>query len=116
MDDEQPGGEPDARFTLANERTFLAWSRTALALIAGGLAAGQLLDFRSDALRLAAALPPVVIGALLAAVSYRRWERIQLALQRGEPLPRGPLRELAISVVAMGVLVAVIVVVDAIGD
>ena len=32
-DPEQPGGprEPDARFTLANERTFLAWVRTALA-------------------------------------------------------------------------------------
>jgi hypothetical protein len=28
------GAEPDPRFTLANERTFLAWIRTALALIA----------------------------------------------------------------------------------
>ena len=32
------GTEPDPRFTLANERTFLAWIRTALALIAGGVA------------------------------------------------------------------------------
>lgn len=32
------GSEPDARFSLANERTFLAWIRTALALIAGGVA------------------------------------------------------------------------------
>jgi hypothetical protein len=30
--------EPDYRFTFANERTFLAWIRTALALIAGGVA------------------------------------------------------------------------------
>jgi putative membrane protein len=34
--------EPDFRFTLANERTFLAWIRTALALIAGGVAVAQL--------------------------------------------------------------------------
>ena len=32
------GTEPDVRFSLANERTFLAWTRTALALIAGALA------------------------------------------------------------------------------
>ena len=36
------GEEPDYRFTLANERTFLAWIRTALALIAGGVALVQL--------------------------------------------------------------------------
>ena len=41
------GEDPDPRFTLANERTFLAWIRTAMALIGGGLAAGQLLDFDS---------------------------------------------------------------------
>lgn len=39
----EPGTEPDYRFTLANERTFLAWIRTALALIAGGVAVAQLL-------------------------------------------------------------------------
>ena len=38
------GEDPDPRFTFANERTFLAWNRTALALIGGGLAAGQLLS------------------------------------------------------------------------
>ena len=43
------GRDPDPRFTLANERTYLAWNRTALALIGGGLAAGQLLDFESSA-------------------------------------------------------------------
>ncbi len=37
------GSEPDARFTFANERTFLAWSRTALALVVAGLAVIQLL-------------------------------------------------------------------------
>ncbi|MBV9808904.1 MAG: DUF202 domain-containing protein, partial [Solirubrobacterales bacterium] len=40
---EQTGSDPDPRFTFANERTFLAWNRTALALIAAGLAAAQFL-------------------------------------------------------------------------
>ena len=38
------GDEPDYRFTLANERTFLAWIRTALGLLAGGVAVRQLVD------------------------------------------------------------------------
>ena len=37
------GTEPDPRFTFANERTFLAWSRTALALVVAGLGVVQLL-------------------------------------------------------------------------
>ncbi|WP_143342795.1 YidH family protein, partial [Crossiella equi] len=32
------GEEPDPRFTLANERTFLAWIRTSLGLMAAGVA------------------------------------------------------------------------------
>jgi putative membrane protein len=35
--------DPDYRFSLANERTFLAWIRTALALVAGGVAAAKAL-------------------------------------------------------------------------
>ena len=35
---ELPGTEPDARFTFANERTFLAWNRTALGCVVAGLA------------------------------------------------------------------------------
>ena len=52
------GEEPDVRFTLANERTYLAWIRTSLALIGGGLAASQLIDFQSEAAPASAAQPP----------------------------------------------------------
>jgi putative membrane protein len=108
------GEEPDVRFTLANERTYLAWIRTSLALIGGGLAAGQLLEFQSEVARLAVALPPIVLGAVLALTSYRRWEANQRALRLGRPLPAaGPPRILAGGIGALAVVVAVIVVVDA---
>ena len=77
------GEDPDPRFTFANERTFLAWNRTALALIGGGLAAGQLLDFDSEAVRLLVALPPVLLGGVLAVTSYRRWEANERAMRLG---------------------------------
>jgi putative membrane protein len=113
-DVETVGEEPDERFTLANERTFLAWIRTSLALIGGGLAAGQLLEFQSTAARLAVALPPIGLGAILALTSYRRWEDNQRALRLGEPLPTGgPPRLLAIGIGAVALVVGVIVVVDA---
>jgi putative membrane protein len=110
---DQVGEEPDERFTLANERTDLAWIRTSLALIGGGLAAGQLLEFQSDVARLAVALPPIVLGAVLALTSYRRWAANQRALRLGEPLPSGgPPRLLAGGIGAVAVVVAVIVVAD----
>jgi len=110
---EDDGREPDARFTLANERTFLAWNRTALALIGGGLAAGQLLDVEGRLARLLVALPPIALGAVLAVASYGRWEANQRALRRGEPLPAGgPPRVLAAGIALVAVLVAAILVRD----
>jgi inner membrane protein YidH len=107
------GRDPDPRFTLANERTYLAWNRTALALIGGGLAAGQLLDFDSRATRLIVALPPIALGLALALLSYRRWEANERALRLDEPLPTGAPRLLAIGVAVVGVIVTVALVVDA---
>lgn len=100
------GSEPDARFTLANERTFLAWIRTALALIAGGVALELLgLDLHPE-LRLAASLVLVIAGFITPALAWLSWTRTERALRRGEPLPAtflGPL--LAVAVTAAGVLV-----------
>ena len=107
------GRDPDPRFTMANERTYLAWNRTALALIGGGLAAGQLLDFDSRATRLIVALPPIVLGLALALMSYRRWEANERAMRLDEPLPTGAPRLLAIGVAVVGVIVTVALVVDA---
>jgi len=84
----EEGEEPDPRFTFANERTFLAWHRTALALIGGGLAVSQLLpEFDLPGGRALLGLPLIVLGGLLAFTSYGRWAANQRALRLGLPLP-----------------------------
>lgn len=109
------GEDPDPRFTFANERTFLAWNRTALALIGGGLAAGQLLDFDSDVVRLLVALPPIALGGVLALTSYRRWEANERAMRLRRPLPTlGPPRFVPPAIAVLALVLAVLVVVGAI--
>jgi putative membrane protein len=108
------GEPPDPRFTLANERTYLAWNRTALALVGGGLAASQLLHFDSEAIRLCVALPPIALGGALAGLSYRRWEANARAMRLGKPLPAGPPRLLAYGLAVIAVAIAVLVIVDAV--
>jgi putative membrane protein len=108
------GEDPDPRFTLANERTYLAWNRTALALIGGGLAASQLLHFDSGAVRLLVALPPIALGGGLAAVSFRRWEANEQAMRDGKPLPAGPPRVLAYGLAVMAVAIAILVIANAV--
>jgi inner membrane protein YidH len=97
--------EPDYRFTLANERTFLAYVRTALGLDAAGLAATQFLHPSATHLRLTIALLLVGLGGAVAVLGYRRWEATERAMRRGLPLP--PLRlPLAISIGMLVVSVA----------
>jgi len=107
----EPEEHIDYRFSLANERTFLAWIRTALALIAGGLAVVQLLDeVDPAALRRALGVPLVLLGGLLGGLSFFRWERNEQAMRASEPLPRSivPLL-LAVGATLGGVLAMVMV-------
>jgi putative membrane protein len=102
--------EPDVRFTYANERTFLAWNRTALALIATGVAATQLLPkLQVEWGRRLLGLPLIALGAVVAAESLRQWHANQQAMRRGEPLPRSrmPLI-LTVGIVAVGAIAVVI--------
>jgi putative membrane protein len=104
--------EPDYRFTLANERTFLAYVRTALALDAAGLAATQFLHPSKAHLRLAIAIVLVVLGCAVAVVGYRRWAETEQAMRRSLPLP--PLRlPMAISVGLVVVSIAALALVIA---
>jgi putative membrane protein len=111
------GTEPDARFTLANERTFLAWSRTALALVVAGLGIVQLLPPFPGVRwgRPVLGVPLIVLGAGVAAAAYWEWQRNQAALRRGEPLPRSVLpRLLAATIAGVAVLAAAVLLVSAI--
>jgi inner membrane protein YidH len=105
------GTEPDARFTFANERTFLAWSRTALALVVGGLAIAQLLPpFPGIPWgRHIIGTPLILLGCAVSLVSYTEWRASQQALRHGQPLPRSRLPQiLAIAIAAIGLAAAVI--------
>jgi putative membrane protein len=106
-----PGeAEPDVRFTYANERTFLAWNRTALALIATGVAATQLLPKLSlTGGRRLLGVPLIALGAVVAAESFWHWRANERAMRRGEALPRSAMpMVLAAGVVVVGVLAVVI--------
>ncbi|MGC4952855.1 YidH family protein [Actinomadura citrea] len=81
------GNDPDPRFTMANERTFLAWIRTALALIAGGIGLALAGDLIGSPLRQVLAVGFAAGGALVAALAFRRWLRTERALRRAETLP-----------------------------
>jgi putative membrane protein len=109
--------EPDARFTFANERTFLAWTRTALAFVVAGLGIVQLLPPFPGVPwgRHLLGVPLIALGAVIAVVSYGQWARNQQALRRGEPLPRSVLpRILAITIAGMAVVAAVVLLLSAV--
>lgn len=89
-DEEVVERDPDYRFTLANERTFLAYVRTALGLDAAGLAATQFLHPSAAHLRLTIALVLIGLGIAVAVLGYRRWAATEQAMRRNLPLP--PLR------------------------
>lgn len=84
-----PGGEePDPRFTLANERTFLAWVRTSLAFLAGGLALEAFaLEAFPGPIRKTLAILLVAIGMLISAGATVRWFSVESRMRRGKPLP-----------------------------
>ena len=103
-----PGVEPDARFTFANERTFLAWIRTALALVAAGLAIVQLLPpfpgIRWG--RHAIGIPLILLGAVVAVYSYIEWDANQRALRQGDPPRHSRLPRLLAVIVGLVALAA----------
>ena len=104
---DEVGAAPDYRFTLANERTFLAWVRTALALMAAGVALAQYGPGPAVA-RHALGLLLIVLGGLLAGVSYQQWERAEHAMRVGATLPRSPIPRLVAGVLTVAAAVALV--------
>jgi putative membrane protein len=110
------GTEPDPRYTFANERTFLAWSRTALALVVAGLGVVQLLPPFPGVPwgRHVLGVPLIVFGAVVAVTAYLEWVRNQRAMRLRQPLSQSVMPKLlAVVVAAMGVISGVVVLVSA---
>jgi putative membrane protein len=108
---ERVGDTPDYRFSLANERTFLAWIRTGLALIAGGLACAQFLPpLPIEHLREVIAVALLVLGAVVAVRAVDHWARIERAMRTGADLPVSRFPAVLAIVVALGAILLVVAV------
>lgn len=105
------GQEPDYRFTLANERTFLAWIRTSLGLLAAGVGVPQFVPRLSiPGGRTLLGIALVCLALLASASSYQRWERNERAIRMNEALPGSPvLRALALGVSLVSVATILLV-------
>jgi putative membrane protein len=112
MDWHEEGEEPDYRFSLANERTFLAWSRTALAVLAGAIVLHQF----GSRMQPAWVVPVVAVAlacfsALLGVGAYIHWRSNEIAMRSKRPLPRSLLMPvLAGFVLALSLFAAVVLV------
>ncbi len=108
----KPPGEQvdvDYRFTLANERTFLAWMRTSLALLAAGVAVVQLVPHFSVAgARTTVGVVLGVMSVLVSVGGVLRWRTVQTAMRRGLPLPTTRLTWLLAGALAVLAVIAII--------
>lgn len=104
------GEEPDYRFSLANERTFLAWLRTGLALVAAGVAVDVVDLSIGEGVKLALAGILLVLGGLSSVLAYLRWSGSERAMRRGEPLPALGVAAILISGVLAALTLAALIV------
>jgi putative membrane protein len=108
--------EPDYRFTLANERTFLAWQRTSLGLLAAAVAIVQFVpELGVPGARHIIGAALTVLAMMCAGLGLRRWRLVDRAMRRGLPLPpqHAPVY-LGLGLVAIGLVVLAIVVIRAV--
>jgi putative membrane protein len=114
--DNVPEVEPDYRFTLANERTFLAWQRTALGLLAAAVAVVQLVpELSIPGARHLLGLILALLAILTAGMGIVRWAQVDRAMRRDLPLPRHPTPVyLGVGLVVVGLFALGLVVVKAV--
>ncbi|MEV0727193.1 MULTISPECIES: DUF202 domain-containing protein [Polymorphospora] len=105
------GNTPDYRFSLANERTFLAWIRTGLALVAGGLAAAQFLPpLPLPYLREVIAVGLLALGAAVAVRAVAHWTRTERAMRLGTDLPTSRFPLVLAAVIGAGATLLIVAV------
>ncbi|MGV0834968.1 YidH family protein [Mycolicibacterium thermoresistibile] len=92
---------------MANERTFLAWQRTALGLLAAAVAVVQFLpELAVPGARRVLGMSLAVLATATSVVGLRRWVLTDRAMRRGGRLPRHPTPGyLAVGLGLIGVLV-----------
>ncbi|APC33387.1 MULTISPECIES: YidH family protein [Nocardiopsis] len=101
------GPSVDYRFTLANERTFLAWVRTALALLAGAVAVLHLLPLGwAEGPRTAVGLLLAVLAGVITVYAPLRWYRVQQLMSRGAALKLSALP--LVTALAVGLVCALV--------
>ncbi|WMY72527.1 DUF202 domain-containing protein [Buttiauxella selenatireducens] len=82
------GKSPDYRFTLANERTFLAWIRTALAFMAAAIGIDQLApEMAPEIFRAGLVILLGLTAAGLSCYAWRRWVANERAMRQDADLP-----------------------------
>jgi len=82
------GKNPDYRFSLANERTFLAWIRTSLALLLGSIALEQFATvINPEWVKTALCLFLSAVGSAMALIAYFRWRENEIAMRLEQALP-----------------------------
>ena len=108
-----PAREPDYRVSLAAERTYLAYVRTSIALLAAGVAVVAVLpDAGHSALRRTVGMVLVLLGLMLVATARKHWRDIDRAVRAGAPLLRNPADVLlGVGLVVAGALAVVLVLV-----
>lgn len=108
------GTEPDPRFSFANERTFLAWIRTALGFLAAGVGVAAISDLSSSlTLEVKIASVALIACGLIAGIgAFTRWMRNERAIRSNQPLPSSPLIPLLTFGVALVALIAFVVLVS----
>ena len=105
------GTDPDYRFTLANERTFLAWLRTGLALLAGAIALASLVhDFGPRSVRIAITVFLLLLSVTIVLGAYVRWDRAERALRENRSLPDDPLPRIIVAGVTIVVAAAAVLI------
>lgn len=102
----QQGKEPDPRFSLANERTFLAWIRTGVALIAAGIAIEVFASSVHSGLRLAASIVLIAAGIAAPIQAWFGWLRTEKALRNSAPLP---MPRLSVAIAAVVVIAGLLI-------
>ena len=106
------GSEPDARFSFANERTFLAWIRTGLGFVTASVAIIALTALRPE-LELEARIAALVLaitGVACGVNAFLGWARNERSLRQSRPLPSSPLMPLLVLVLVVVAAITVVLV------